>query len=329
MHTTQSNDGNRVEERKRFASLVSATAESNYRVAIRATLIGLGVNCTLGIVKLVGGVLGQSFALISDSVNSLGDSVASIVTILALRYAQLPPDKEHPYGHTRAEAIAGLFIAVLILASAFYVGWEAIARMGDDHPLPPFWTLWIAAANVAIKESLYWYNRAIGKRTGSTAILANAWDHRSDALCSLAVLVGLSVIIVGGVRWIWADEVAALFVAAAILWSGGRLLIGSISELLDPQADTEFVQQVRDFASKVPGVRAVEKLWIRKTGIEYLIDIHIQVDAEMTVAVGHRIGHLVRDQLIAEFAAVRDVLVHLEPYPRDHNASDDKTETTS
>ena len=328
MHTTQSNDENRNEARKQLASLVSATAESNYRVAIRATLIGLGVNCTLGIVKLVGGVLGQSFALISDSVNSLGDSVASIVTILALRYAQLPPDKEHPYGHTRAEAIAGLFIAVLILASAFYVGWEAIARMGDDHPLPPFWTLWIAAANVAIKESLYRYNRAIGKRTGSTAILANAWDHRSDALCSLAVLIGLCVIIVGGVRWIWADEVAALFVAAAILWSGGRLLIGSISELLDPQADTEFVQQVRDFASKVPGVRAVEKLWIRKTGIEYLIDIHIQVDAEMTVAVGHRIGHLVRDQLIAEFAAVRDVLVHLEPYPRDHNASDDKTETT-
>jgi len=329
MHITSFNNGNPVDELKPLASGISATSESNYRVAIRATLIGLGVNCTLGVVKLVGGVLGQSFALISDSVNSLGDSIASVFTIVALRYAQLPPDEEHPYGHTRAEAIAGLFIAVLILASACYVGWEAIVRIGDVHPLPPIWTLWIAAANIAIKESLYRYNKAIGKRTGSTAIVANAWDHRSDALCSLAVLIGLSVIIVGGVRWIWADEVAALIVAAAILWSGGRLLVGSISELLDPQADADFVQQVREFSSKVHGVRAVEKLWIRKTGIEYLIDIHIQVDADMTVAVGHRIGHLVRDQLIAEFAAVRDVLVHLEPFPQENNVSVNHLETTS
>jgi len=291
-----------------------ATPDAYYREAIRATLLGLTINFVLGIVKLVGGIYAQSFALISDAINSLGDSVASVLTIVALKFAQRPPDEEHPYGHTRAEAIAGLCISILIIASALYVGWEAVSRINEVHPMPPLWTLWIAASNIAIKESLFRYNRRVGRRTGSTAIIANAWDHRSDALCSLAVFIGLSVINLGGIRWIWADEIAAMVVASAILWSGSRVLLASISEMLDPQAEPAFVQEVRLAAAKVPGVRAVEKLWIRKSGIEYLVDIHVQVDADITVAAGHAIGHQVRHQLVARFARIRDVLVHLEPF---------------
>lgn len=294
-------------------------ATSLYREAIRAALLGLVVNLTLGIVKLVGGIAGGSFALISDAVNSLGDSLTSIVVLGALWYAQRPADQEHPYGHTRAEAVAASNVALLILISALFVGWEAISRLNTQHDIPPSWTLWIAGANVIIKEALYRYKRRIGQKTGSAAILANAWDHRSDALCSLAVLIGLSIVLWGGPACIWADEMAALLVVAAIVWSSGLLFRSSVSELLDPQADEQLVAQIRDTALQVPGVRHVETLRVRKTGLEYLADIHIQVDANLTVDEGHRIGHRAKDRLLHEFASLRDVLVHLEPYPHEHN----------
>jgi len=295
-------------------AVTMSSAKPLYHEAMKATLVGLVVNLILGIVKLVAGLLGGSFALISDAVNSLGDTLSSIVTLAALWYAQLPADEEHPYGHTRVEAVAGAYVAVLIVITALYIGGEAIARIGNEILVPPVWTLWIAGANILIKESLYWYNRAIGFRTGSIAIAASAWDHRSDALCSLAVLVGLGLVRWAGPAFSWADSAAALVVVGAILWSGGRLLFQSTGELLDPQADASFVDQIRRVAASVSGVRAVETLWVRKTGIEYLVDIHIQVDASMTVEAGHRIGHQVKYDLVNNFDRVKDVLVHLEPY---------------
>ncbi len=301
-------------------SSVNASRTSLYRDAIRATLLGLAANLTLGIVKFVGGVLGESFALISDAINSLGDSLISIVVLFAMWFAQKPADREHPYGHTRAEAIAASNVALLIIASAVVVGWEAIRRTGIPHDVPPIWTLWIAGANVLIKESLYRYKVRVGKRTGSIAILANAWDHRSDALCSLAVLIGLGVIRLGGPNYIWADEVAALIVVVVILSSGTKLFRKSASELMDLQADDQFVQEIRRAAEEVDSVKAVETLRVRKSGLEYLADIHIEVDARTTVEEGHRIGHCVKGQLMEKFAMLRDVLVHLEPHPHTHES---------
>lgn len=289
-----------------------------YLAASRAALLGLVINLTLGVVKLFGGIVGHSFALISDAVNSLGDTLTSTVVVVALWYAQRPADEEHPYGHTRAEAVAASSIALLVIVSALFVGWEAITRLTMMHDLPPIWTLYIAGANAVIKECLYRYKRRVGRATGSAVIVANAWDHRSDALCSLAVLIGLGVVRFAGPGYIWADEVAALIVVAAILWSGARLYRSSASELLDPQADAELVHKIRQSAATVPGVRAVDKLWVRKTGLEYLADIHIQVDARISVEEGHRIGHLVQDRLVNEFSELRDALVHLEPFPHAH-----------
>jgi cation diffusion facilitator family transporter len=286
-----------------------------YRTALRAALLGLAVNLGLGGLKLAGGLAGGSFALISDAVNSLGDVFTSTVVVFALLFAQRPPDAEHPYGHTRAEAIAASNVALLLILSALVVAWEAVKRLGQAHAVPPGWTLAIAAANVMIKESLYQYKVRVGHRTGSVALIANAWDHRSDALCSLAVLVGLSVVRLGGPGWIWADEAAALVVAAAIVWSGLQLFRHSASELMDVQADGQLVQQVRQAAGKVPGVLGVEKLWLRKSGLEFFVDVHIEVDPNLAVHEGHRIGHHVKDRLLASFPVLRDVLVHLEPHP--------------
>lgn len=294
-----------------------------YAEVIRAAVYGLAANLFLGIVKLIGGIIGNSFALIADAVNSIGDVMSTLVVLIALHYAQRPPDEEHPYGHTRAEGIAATNVAVVIIISALYVGWEAIQRLTTQHSIPPVWTLCIAGANIIIKETLYHYNVRIGRRTGSAVIIANAWDHRSDALCSLAVFIGLAIISLGGPRFIWADEVASLIVVAAIVWSGIRLFRSSASELMDLQADPEFVDQIRSVALSVKGVECVETLWVRKSGLEYFADIHIEVDQNLTVAEGHRTGHQVKDRLLDEFPRLRDVLVHLEPFPHSHEAAED------
>jgi cation diffusion facilitator family transporter len=294
-----------------------------YREAIHAAAFGLIVNVLLGTVKLVGGIVGGSFALISDAINSIGDSLTSTVVVFALVFAQRPADREHPYGHTRAEAIAASNVALLIILSALFVGWEAIRRIPILHDPPPIWTLWIAGANVLIKEGLYRYNIRVGRRIGSTAVVANALDHRSDALCSFAVVIGLGIVRWAGPDYIWADEVSALVVVSLILWSGGKLFRQSASELMDLQASDEFVQQIQAAAESVTDVRNVETLRVRKSGLEYFADIHIEVDANLTVDEGHRIGHRVKDQLMKQFPNLRDVLVHLEPYPHVHDNIDD------
>jgi cation diffusion facilitator family transporter len=286
-----------------------------YREVTRAALLGMGVNLLLGVSKLIGGMVGHSFALVADAVNSLGDAVSTLVVLIALHVAQRPADREHPYGHTRAEGIAASNVALLIIISALYVGWEAIGRIRAEQQLPALWALWIAATNVLVKEGLYHYHVRVGHRTGSAAIIANAWDHRADALCSLAVLVGLIVIRLGGPRYVWVDQVASLVVVAAIVWSGIHLFRRSASELMDAQAQPEFVGQIKHVAESVPDVKGVERLWVRKSGLEYFADIHIEVDQHLSVAEGHRIGHQVKDRLLGQFPTLRDVLVHLEPHP--------------
>lgn len=294
-------------------STIERTAR--YRDAARAALAGLVANAVLAALKLAGGLASGSFALVSDAVNSLGDVLTSLVVLVALRVAQRPADAEHPYGHTRAEAIAAVSVALLVGLSALAVGWEAVQRLGTAHGLPPSWTLLIAGGNVLIKEGLYQYKIRVARRTGSAALVANAWDHRSDALCSLAVLVGLAAVRCGGPAWIAADELAALVVVAAIVWSAGQLFRNAASELMDVQADGQLVASVRQAALEVPGVAGVEKLWLRKSGLEFFADLHLEVDPRLTVAAGHDIGHAVKARLLGRFSELRDVLVHLEPSP--------------
>lgn len=289
-----------------------------YAQITRAAVLGLAVNFVLALVKLIAGIIGNSFALIADAVNSAGDVVTTVVVLFALRVAQRPADAEHPYGHSRAEGIAACNVALLLIVSAVGISWEAMQRISVPHDIPPTWTLWIAAGNMLIKEVLYQYKVRIGRRTGSAAMIANAWDHRSDAFCSLAVLLGLAAIRIGGPQFIWADEAASLVVAAAIAWSGSQLFRASASELMDVQADPQFVADIRTATLSVAGVREVETLWVRKSGIEFFADIHIEVDPHLTVAAGHRLGHRVKDQLLENFPTLRDVLVHLEPFPHIH-----------
>jgi cation diffusion facilitator family transporter len=284
-----------------------------YRRSRRAAFWGVVVTLGLGVAKLVGGLLGHSVALLSDAVHSLGDAVAAGSVFGALLWAQRPADVEHPYGHTRAEAVAGSNVALLLILSGLWVGWETLRTLHEPSETPHAFTLVIAACSAVLNEGLYQYSSRVARRTGSRAVLAASWDQRLDALGSLAVLVGLALARWGGPAWHAADHVAALVVAAIILWAGTTLFWGSVQELMDRQADPEVLSQVRREAEAVPGVLGVEKLLVRKAGLEYLVDIHVEVDPEITVRQGHAIGHAVKDRLIARIVTVKDVLVHIEP----------------
>jgi cation diffusion facilitator family transporter len=281
----------------------------------RAAIWGMAVNLGLGLVKLVGGLYGNSVGLVSDAAHSLGDAVVSGIVVVALLYSERPPDREHPYGHTRMESVAGSAVALLLIITALVITWQAIATLGSSTDEPELYTIGIAAGSVLLKEGLYRYNRRVAQRTGSSAVLATAWDHRLDAFGSLAVLVGLILAKWPNLSWHAADHVAAVIVALMILLMGGRLFWNSLQELLDRQASPEMLATVRREASAVPGVLGVEKLLVRKAGIEYLVDIHIEVDPEITVREGHAIAHAVKDRLIQRIVPVKDVLVHIEPAP--------------
>jgi cation diffusion facilitator family transporter len=289
--------------------------EELYRQSRRAALWGIGVSLGLGFGKLIGGMLGHSVALMSDAVHSLGDALTSAAVLGALLWSQRPADREHPYGHTRAEAVAASNVALLLILSALGIAWEALRTLWEPSPVPHAYTLIIAGVSVVVQEGLYRYKRRVGRRTGSGAILATAWDHRLDALGSLAVLAGLALARWGGEAWHAADHLAALVVAGIILWAGTSLFWASLQELMDRQADPELLQRVRQEALAVPGVRGVEKLLVRKTGLEHLVDIHVEVDPEMSVREGHAVAHAVKDRLLERIVTVKDVLVHIEPAP--------------
>jgi len=286
---------------------------SFYRKAKTAAWAGLAVNLLLALVKLIAGIVGHSIALIADAVNSLGDGLTSGVVIYALGVAQRPPDSEHPYGHSRAESIAALSVAVLIGASALGIVIEILRSLGTTHAVPPVWTLWIAAGNAIVKESMYQYNRRVAACTGSQALVAGAWDHRSDALCSAAVLVGLALVRYGGESLNWADKAAAIVVVGFILLASLKLFRRNASQLMDQQAQDEIVAAIRRVAEQTPGVVRVEQIRARRSGLEVFVDIHIEVLSSLTVMEGHGIGHDVKARLIENLTPVSEVLVHVEP----------------
>jgi cation diffusion facilitator family transporter len=284
-----------------------------YRQARKAATWGIAVSLGLGLVKLLGGLFGHSLALVSDAAHSLVDAALSAALLGALMVAQRPADREHPYGHARFEAVAGSGVALFLIALALGIAREAIATIGRDRIVPAAYTLAIALGGSLVQEALYQRTRRIARKTGSASLLATAWDYRLDAMGSIAVVAGVAAARLGGPSWHWADHAAALVVAAGVLWVGVTLLWDNIQDLMDRQAGPELLAAVRDQAMAVEGVLGVETLRVRKVGLEYLVDIHVEVDPDHSVREGHAIAHAVKDRVIRQFAPIRDVLVHVEP----------------
>jgi cation diffusion facilitator family transporter len=288
------------------------------------------VNGGLGAAKLAAGILGHSYALVADACESFADVVSSCVTLYSLRLAAEPADRDHPSGHGRAETLASAVTALALVAVAALIFWHAALSIREPRPAPSPLALLVLGPVILIKEAMFHWMRARGKKIGSLAVIADAWHQRSDVFTSIAALVGISVAWIGGPGWVHADSWAAIVASIWLAGTGLWLLGPALHELMEGTVDPTLLRFISTSSGKVRGVKGIDKVWARKLGMRLIIDLHVEVDPAISVEEGHRIAHEVKDKLQHELPQVRDVMVHVEPYhpEREKRSHRQRTEAT-
>lgn len=271
------------------------------------------VNLLLAGVKIGSGVLGHSYALIADGIESTLDIFGSLLVWAGLRYASMPPDDTHPYGHGKAETLAAIAVGILLLGTSVLLAVESVREILTPHHAPAPFTLVVLLVVILVKEFLYRKVLHHGNELGSAALESDAWHHRADAITSAAAFVGITVALLGGDGFEAADDYAALLACAVIALNGIRILGPAVNEAMDVAPPAHIEQAVRDSAITVRGVKGVEKCRVRKMGVEFYVDLHVLVAGEMPVREGHEIAHAVKDAVRVQMPSVADVLVHIEP----------------
>jgi cation diffusion facilitator family transporter len=286
---------------------------------IRSAQLGLLINATLAGVKLVAGLVGNSYALVADAVESTADVLASVIVWGGLAIATQPADEDHPFGHGKAESLAAAAVALMLLGAAIGIAIEAIQEIRTPHGPPATWTLGVLVGIVLVKGVLSRRVESVGRTIGSTAVKADAGHHLSDAVTSAAAFIGIGVAVWGTrVRgepgWAVADDWAALAASLVIAYNGVAILRPALNDLMDRMPGAEVLAPVRRTAEGVPGVLAVEKLHVRRAGLVYRVDIHVQANPSTPLDEAHALGHRVTDAIRAAVPQVDAVLVHMEPY---------------
>ncbi len=279
----------------------------------RITWIGLIGNLLLAAVKFVVGTIGHSQAVVADAVHSVSDSATDVAILVGVRYWSAPADECHPYGHRRIETMVSMAIGGVLALVAVGIGFEAIQELKSGVFRPPRWIAFVGAAlSIVVKEWLYRWTFATGKRLRSPALVANAWHHRSDVLSSipaaLAVLAGA-----WKPEWALVDKVGALVVTIFILHAAWTIIKPALDELSDRGAPRETRRRIRELGMSLSDVRSIHAIRTRRMGSGFFVDLHATVDADMTVARGHDISEEVRKVLLDDLPDVLDVVVHLEP----------------
>ena len=290
-----------------------AATQQRAQASAQLVLRGIGLNAVLAMLKFAGGIFGHTYALIADGAESLLDILSSILVWAGFRVASRPPDANHPYGHGKAEPLAALSVAVFIFFAAGWIGWHAVHEIITPHQGPHWATLPLLAGIVGAK---IWFSRRMrtaGEETGSTALGAEALHHYSDAVTSGAAFIGIAIAVLGGPAYAAADDWAALVACAVIAANGVAMSSQALRDVMDTAVPEAFENEVRSLALDVAGVRALDKCRVRKSGLSYLVDIHVRVDGDLTVRQGHEIAHAVKDALLASVLRVSDVSVHIEP----------------
>jgi cation diffusion facilitator family transporter len=273
----------------------------------------MGVNVLLATGKLVAGILGTSYALVADAIESLGDVIGSIVVWRGLQIASRPPDHNHPYGHGKAEPIAAALVSVMLVAAGTGIAFQAAREIASPHRAPQPFTLAVVLGVVAIKEGMFRFVHRVGSETGSHAVRTDAWHHRSDAITSLAAAIGISIALIGGRGWETADAWAALFASAIIIVNGWRMLRPAVEELMDQSPSSGLAEETIHVAESHAGVYRIEKLLFRKMGLYYVADMHLEVHPEMTVRESHALAHDVKEDVQRRFPQIIEVTIHVEP----------------
>ncbi len=290
-----------------------ATEPGHIKGVRRATWVGLTVNILLSALKMAGGVLGSSQAIVADGVHSLSDSSTDIAILIGVRFWSRPPDESHPYGHRRIETLVTAFIGLVLLAVAVGLIYNAIVTFQRPHPERPHWIALVAALiSIASKETLYRWTVTVGKRIKSSAVLANAWHHRSDAFSSIPTAIAVAIVLsypsLG-----FLDHLAAVVVSFFILRVAWNVTSPALKELVDSGASRKDCERIRSIALATEGVQRVHAIRTRYVGPGLLVDLHVLVDPNITVGQGHNIGGQVKQRLLSEGPDVVDVIAHLEP----------------
>lgn len=289
--------------------------------AKKATWLSIFGNALLAIIKALAGVFGNSYALIADAIESTADIFSSVMVLFGIHYSTRPADRNHPYGHGRAEPLITFVVVGFLVASAVIIAYESIDNIQQPHALPKPFTLIVLAGIIITKELFFRFVRRKSHETNSSSLKADAWHHRSDAITSLAAFIGISVALILGPGYEAADDWAALLASVVILYNAFLIFRPALGEIMDEQVYEDLVTKIRGFSLQVEGVLGTEKCHIRKSGMTFHVDLHAIVNGGITVLEGHEISHRLKDHLLLELPVLADVLIHIEPAGAVHNFS--------
>ncbi|WP_369753296.1 cation diffusion facilitator family transporter [Flavobacterium sp. WC2409] len=287
---------------------------SHEEKAIKATYFSIVGNTCLAIIKGLAGFFGNSYALIADAIESTTDIFASFLVLFGIKYSNKPADKNHPYGHGRAEPLVTFLVVGFLITSATIIAYESIINIQIAHDLPKSWTLFVLGAIIIWKEYSF---RLVMKRsieTNSSSLKADAWHHRSDAITSIAAFIGISIALILGKGYESADDWAALFASGFILYNSYLIFRPALGEIMDEHLNDDLIEEIRKVSSQVEGIIDTEKCFIRKAGMKYHVDLHAIVDGTISVREGHDLAHKLKDTLRTEIPELGHVLIHVEPH---------------
>ncbi|MGE5356068.1 MAG: cation diffusion facilitator family transporter [Deltaproteobacteria bacterium] len=283
------------------------------KTAEKTIYFSIAGNASLALIKGLAGFFGNSFALIADAIESTSDIFSSILVLFGLKYANRPADKNHPYGHGKAEPLVTFVVVGFLIASAVIIAVQSIKNIRSPHEVPEPYTLLILGAIILWKEISYRIVISKSKLTKSTSLKADAWHHRSDAITSIAAFIGISIALFLGKGYESADDWAALIASIIILYNSYLIFRPALSEIMDEHLYDDLIDEIRKVSLTVEGVCNTEKCFIRKTGMKYYVDLHMHVNADISVKEGHEIAHKLKDMLLDQLPQLGNVLIHVEP----------------
>lgn len=285
----------------------------NSKSAILTSVYSILLNLLMAVIKWIAGVIGNSYALIADAIESTADVFSSVLVLVGLKASTRPADENHPYGHGRIEALSTFSVVGFLLISATVIAYESIDNIRTPHEAPKGFTLFVLAGIIIFKELSFQYVRKKSVETHSPSLMADAWHHRSDAITSILAFVGISVALILGEGYENADDWAALIAAFIIIYNAYKIFRPVLGEITDEQLHDDLIDQIRQIAVEVPGVVATEKCHVRKMGMVFYVDLHMIVKGDISVKDGHKIAHDLKDEIQRQLPEIADVLVHTEP----------------
>jgi cation diffusion facilitator family transporter len=281
------------------------------KTAIKATYFSIIGNIGLAIIKALAGVFGHSYALIADAMESTADIFSSLLVLFGIKYASRPADKNHPYGHGRAEPLVTFLVVGFLITSATVIAYESIKNIQTPHELPRLWTLFVLSPLIIWKEISFRLVMKKARESNSSSLKADAWHHRSDAITSIAAFIGISIALYFGKGYETADDWAALFAAGFILYNSYLIFRPALGEIMDEHVYDDLVLDIRKVSLTVNGIVGTEKCFIRKAGMKYHVDLHAKVNAHISVKEGHEIAHQLKDTLRLEIPHLGHVLIQV------------------